>query len=157
MNGPDEKDIQETERASETRSADAPLMNNETLSAADAQFEAALSRAMRRVETRAELSAKLLALADEAHAQHRAKGGGLRLLRLSNGGRVLMLPQQRSWLGGAIAAVLALGVFVGSHSYQKHERRVEAQRQFETAERITDQTLEHTREQLRAAGITLGQ
>ena len=130
---------------------------NEEMDAKDREFEAALSRAMRRVEVRAELSAKLLVLADEAEEKRVAAGGGWRLLKLSNGGRVLAFPRQRAWMGGAIAAVLALGVFVGQQAHERHERRVEAQRQFETAERITDQTLEHAREQLRQAGITLGQ
>ena len=137
MNGPDEMDDQ--------------------LDAKDREFEAALSRAMRRVEVRAELSAKLLALASEAEEKRVSKGGGWRLLKLSNGGRVLAFPRQRAWMGGAIAAVLAMGVFVGQQAHERHERRVAAQRQFETAERITDQTLEHAREQLRQAGISLGQ
>lgn len=148
MNGPEENMHNENERAPQP---------GEPMSAADLAFEAALSRAMKRVETRAELSQRLLTLADEAHRKHHAGGGGLKLLKLSNNGRILTFPQQRAWMGGAIAAVLALGVFIGTHSYQEHERRVEAQRQFATAERITDQALEHTREQLREAGITLGQ
>ena len=130
---------------------------DQELDAKDREFEAALSRAMKRVEVRAELSAKLLVLADEAEEKRVAAGGGMRLLKLSNGGRVLAFPRQRAWMGGAIAAVLAIGVFVGQQAHERHERRVEAQRQFETAERITDQTLERTREQLRQAGITLGQ
>lgn len=149
MNGPEESfKINEKESA---------LPPDEPMSAADLEFEAALARAMKRVEPRPELTQKLLALADEAHWKQRASGRGLKVLRRSSSGRILIFPQQRAWLGGAIAAVLALGVFIGSHSYQQHEKRVEAQRQFETAERITDQTLEHTREQLREAGITLGQ
>lgn len=148
MNGPEENIHNEDERA---------LQPEEPMSTADLAFEAALSRAMKRVEVRGELSQKLLTLADEAHQKRHAAGGGLKLLKISNGGRLLMFPQQRAWVGGAIAAVLALGVFIGTHSYQEHERRVEAQRQFATAERITDQALEHTREQLREAGITLGQ
>lgn len=59
---------------------------NEEMDAKDREFEAALSRAMRRVEVRAELSAKLLALADEAEQKRVASFGGLSLLKLSNGG-----------------------------------------------------------------------
>ena len=36
-------------------------------------------------------------------------------------------------MGGAIAAVLAMGVFAGAHIHEQHERRVMAQQQFETA------------------------
>jgi hypothetical protein len=39
--------------------------------------------------------------------------------------------------------------------HTEHERRVQAEQQFETAERITDQALQHTREQLRSQGIYL--
>ena len=122
------------------------------------EFERALGRAMQRVEVRAETAAKLLALAEEAERKRLDAGGGLRPIRLLNGGRVLAMPripQARAWTGAAIAAVLAMGCFVGAHLHTEHERRAQAERQFETAERITDQTLEHTREQLRAQGIEL--
>jgi hypothetical protein len=154
MNGPEERD-----QRSEIRDQ-VEEIRDQGEEARDAEFEAALSRAMRRVEVRAELSAKFLTLAAEAEQKRVEAGGGARLLKLSNLGRVLAFPQQRAWLGGVgvgLAAVLALGVFVGSRAYERHEQRVQAQRQFETAERITDQTLEHTREQLRQAGIVLGQ
>ena len=147
MNGPEEKD-QRTEMRNEL---DDPRM---------AEFERALSRAMQRVEVRAETSAKFLALAEEAERKRLHAGGGFRLIKLSNGGRVFTmprLPQARAWMGGAIAAVLAMGVFVGAHIHEQHERRVMAQRQFETAERITDETLARTREQLERHGISLDQ
>jgi hypothetical protein len=124
------------------------------------EFEQALSRAMQRVEVRAETSAKFLALAEEAERKRVHAGGGFRLIKLSNGGRVFTMPRPRAWMGGAIAAVLALGVFVGTHvheQHEQHERRVMAEQQFQTAERITDETLEHTREQLEQRGIKLDQ
>jgi hypothetical protein len=127
------------------------------------EFEQALSRAMQRVEVRAETSAKFLALADEAERKRVQAGGGFRLIKLSNGGRVFTmprLPQARAWMGGAIAAVLAMGVFAGAHihdQHEQHERRMMAQQQFETAERITDETLARTREQLERQGISLDQ
>jgi hypothetical protein len=129
------------------------------------EFEQALGRAMQRVEVRAETSAKFLALADEAERKRLHAGGGFRLIKLSNGGRVftmprLRIPQARAWMGGAIAAVLAIGVFAGAHirdQHQQHERQVMAQQQFETAERITDETLARTREQLERHGINLEQ
>jgi hypothetical protein len=63
-------------------------------------------------------------------------------------------------MGGAIAAVLAIGVFAGAHiheQHEQHERQVMAQQQFETAERITDETLERTKAQLERKGIYLDQ
>jgi hypothetical protein len=124
------------------------------------EFERALGRAMQRVEVRAETTAKLLALAEEAERKPVQAGGGLRLIRFSNGGRVFAMPRippARAWMGGAIAAVLAVGVFAGAHIHTEHERKVQAERQFEAAERITDQALEQTREQLRSQGIYLDQ
>ena len=125
------------------------------------EFEQALARSMRRVEVRAETTAKFLALAEEAERKRMHAGGGFRLIKLSNGGRVFAMPGPRAWtrtwLGGAIAATLAMGVFVGAHVHEQHERRVEAQRQFDTAERITDETLARTRAELARQGIELEQ
>jgi hypothetical protein len=150
MNGPEERD-KRTEMRDEV---DDPRMK---------EFEQALGRAMQRVEVRAETSAKFLALAEEAERSRIKGGGGLRLVRLSNGGRVFAMPrvpQARAWMGGAIAAVLAMGVFFGTHiheQHEQHERQVTAQLEFETAERITDETLARTRERLERRGINLEQ
>ena len=144
MNGPEERREMQFEM-------DDPRMR---------EFEQALSRAMQRVEVPAETSAKLLALAEEAEQKRVHAGDGLRLIRFSNGGRVLAmprLPQTRAWMGGASAAVLAMGVFVGTHVHEQHERRVVAQQQFETAQRITDETLARTRAELEQRGIKLDQ
>jgi hypothetical protein len=64
----------------------------------------------------------------------------------------------RAWLGGAIAAALLAGVFVGDqvHERRERERADTAQRQFEAGMRITDAALEHTRDQLRRAGVLVG-
>jgi hypothetical protein len=62
----------------------------------------------------------------------------------------------QTWAGGAIAAMLVLGVFGTEQVHVRHERTVRAalaQQQFETATRITDRALEHTREQLARAGV----
>ena len=135
MNGPEEKDQLQFEEKD-------PRMRD---------FEQALERAMRQVEVRPETTAKLLALADEAD-QKRVPAAA---------GRVMAMPRprawSRSWMGGAIAAVLAMGCFVGAHIHEQHERRVEAQHQFETAERITDETLARTRAELARQGIELEQ
>jgi hypothetical protein len=145
MNGPEERD--------ERRNA----MDFEVDDARMKEFEESLSRAMRRVEVRAETTAKFLALAEEAERKRVHAGGGFRLIKFSNGGRVFAMPRPRAWMGGAIAAVLAMGIFVGAHVHEQHERRAVAQQQFETAQRITDQTLERTREQLERQGIDLDQ
>jgi uncharacterized protein HemX len=151
MNGPEE-DKREQEMGFET---DDPRMK---------EFEQALSRAMQRVEVRAETSAKFLALAEEAEKKRLQAGGGIRLIKFSgytgNWGRVLAMPRPRAWMGGAIAAVLAIGVFAGAHireQHEQHERQVLAQQQFEAAERITDETLARTRAELERRGINLYQ
>lgn len=155
MNGPEKRDQRE-EMKDELND---PEMNDPRMQ----EFEQALSRAMQRVEVRAETSAKFLALAEDAERKRAHAGGGFRLIKFSNGGRVFAmprLPQARAWMGGAIAAVLALGVFFGTHiheQHEQHERRMAAQLQFETAERITDETLARTREQLEQRGINLEQ
>jgi hypothetical protein len=119
------------------------------------EFEQALARAMQRVDVRAETTAKLLALADEADRKPVHAGGSFRLIKFSKGGRMFATPRPRAWMGGAIAAVLATGCFVGARIHIEQERRMHAERQFETAERITDQTLARTREQLAQRGIRL--
>jgi hypothetical protein len=150
MNGPEEN-----EREQEMQfEVDDPRMK---------EFEQALSRAMQRVELRAETTAKFLALAEEAERKRVHAGGGFRLIKFSNGGRVFAmprLPQARAWMGGAIAAVLAIGVFAGAHiheQHEQHERQAMAQQQFETAERITDEALARTRAELEQRGINLEQ
>ena len=58
------------------------------------------------------------------------------------------------WAGAAVAAALAIGVLAGEHVHDSRNReRANANQQFEAATRITDQALEHTREQLRQAGV----
>jgi hypothetical protein len=147
MNGPEENEREQQMKFE----GDDPQMK---------EFEQTLARAMQRVEVRAETSAKFLALAEEAERSRVKAGGGLRLVRLANGGRVLAMPRPRAWMGGAIAAVLAMGVFAGAHiheQHEQHERQMMAQQQFEAAERITDETLARTREQLERKGISLEQ
>jgi hypothetical protein len=72
---------------------------------------------------------------------------------------VRMQPRARPWIGGAIAAALLVGIFVSDQMHLRHDReRAElAQRQFEAGMRITDETLEHAREQLKQAGVRLGE
>jgi hypothetical protein len=149
MNGPDERE----QKAESSTAPGAESFEDAHLT----DFEQALTRAMKRVELRAETTKKFLALAEEAERNRVHAGSGFGLIKLSNGGRVFAMPRPRAWMGGAIAAVLAMGIFVGTHVHEEHERRVEAQKQFETAERITDQTLARTREELARQGIELEQ
>jgi hypothetical protein len=78
--------------------------------------------------------------------------------------KVVTMPlRARPWIGGAIAAVLLVGVYTGVHTgEQAHQRREReraerAQQQFDAGMRITDQTLEHVRLQLQQAGIGAGE
>ena len=73
--------------------------------------------------------------------------------------KVLWMPRRvRLWAGGAIAAALLAGVFFAEEAHQRHQREEAAlaQQQFELAMRITDRTLEHTRQQLWNTGIRIG-
>ena len=124
-------------------------------------FERALRHAMRREEVRHELTAKLLAIAGEVEAERQARGGGVRLVKTSTGGRVLAFPRRHAWAGGAVAAALlvAAGLGVGGavHVHQRHERAAIATRNFEQATAIEQQVLARTRQQLREQGVELGQ
>jgi hypothetical protein len=124
------------------------IFENEMDQKAFASLEQSLAKTLAPMEAPAGFVDRVMA---RAHAGEAAKRTG--------GGRLLVMPmrQWRAWAAGAVAAVLVLGALEGSRVHQQQERRVEAQRQFETAERITDQTLQHTREQLRQQGILLDQ
>lgn len=148
MNGPEDREQREDITAPGTESVEDAHLT---------EFEQALARAMKRVELRAETTAKFLALAEEAERKRVHAGGGFRLIKFSNGGRLFAMPKPRAWMGGAIAAVLAIGCFVGAHVHEQHERQIEAQQQFETAERITDEALARTRAELEQQGINLDQ
>ena len=69
----------------------------------------------------------------------------------------LTFPKQRAWMGGAIAGLLVLSVLGGERVHQEHERAARAQREYETAMRITDRALEQAREQVQQSGISLDQ
>ncbi|HEY5381439.1 MAG TPA: hypothetical protein VIJ65_04240 [Acidobacteriaceae bacterium] len=68
-------------------------------------------------------------------------------------GKLLAMPvrQWRAWAAGAVAAVIVMGALQGERVHQEHERRVQAQRQFEAAEQITDQALAQARAQVQRA------
>lgn len=112
------------------------------------EFERALTRALRRVDAPQGFAARAMerASADDTLPANvitiRPRFAAFRL---------------QAWMGGAIAALLVLGVFGAEqvHVRQQRERAALAQRQFETAERITDQALAQVRAQVEGAGIPL--
>jgi hypothetical protein len=125
-------------------------------------FEAALTRALRPVQP-PETLAKFLAIAAEAE-QHK-RSTGRRWFRPASGGLIFVAPKwemprrsiwPRAFAGGALAAVLLLGVFVAEQAHRRHEQAAATQ-QFATSERVTDEAIQRTREQLMRAGVPLDQ
>ena len=113
-------------------------MNEFDQKQAERQLEHRLTRAMQHVDPP-------LGFADSVMA---------RATTASRRNVLVMSPRAGAWITGAIAAMLALGVFTGERVHQRHERE-RANQEFETATRITDQALAHTREQLQRAGVPL--
>ena len=116
------------------------------------EFERALTRAMARVNP-PETLAKFLMKAAEVEAESR-------LPRRERKNKWAWFVPQRTaygWMGGALAAVLVVGVFGVEQVHVRHEREQAAQatQQFETAMRVTDHALDQTRAQLQRAGIRL--
>jgi hypothetical protein len=113
------------------------------------EFEQGLSAAMRRVDAPEGFAERTLAQAIAARIESstpkRAKV-------------LTMARHTRQWVGGAIAAALVVGAFTGEETHLRHQREqvALAQQQFEIAMRITDQTLEHVRQQLQQAGVGMG-
>ncbi|HEY5328950.1 MAG TPA: hypothetical protein VIJ79_03620 [Acidobacteriaceae bacterium] len=110
------------------------------------EFEQELGRRMRRVDPPEGFAERLLERA-AAQTPLRAK--------------VLTMPRRtvfRAWVGGAIAAALVTGVFVGEQAHlRSRDRKAEAARQqFETAMRVTDRALDPTRASLQRVGLALG-
>jgi hypothetical protein len=114
------------------------------------EFDKALTRALRPVAP-PETLARFLAAAAEVEAERT-------LPRRERKHRwAWFVPQPHRWAFAAAAAALFVGIFAGGNVYQRHQREAEATRQFETATGITDQALQHTREQLAKAGVLLEQ
>ncbi len=118
------------------------------------EFERALQRALRPVNP-PETLARFLAIAAEAEEQRQRRGRWWLWWKPASGGRVLVLPRASApWMGGALAAAVVLAVVVGQQVHVRHER-ARATAEFETATRITEQTMQQTREQLMRAGVPL--
>jgi hypothetical protein len=73
--------------------------------------------------------------------------------------KVIVMPsRRRAWMSGAVAAaVLVAGLLTQQAEvrHQRHQAEV-AQQQFDSAIRITSETLDDTRQQLRDAGVEIG-
>lgn len=119
-------------------------------------FERALQKALQnKVSASPETLAKFLAIAEEAQEHQRRTGKWW--FTPKSGGKVLVFPKPRAWVGGALAAALVIGVFTAEQVHDRRERRVAAEQQFETATHIEDMALAHAREQLARKGISLDQ
>jgi hypothetical protein len=113
-----------------------------------AEFELQLARAMRRVDAPEGFAERIM----ERSASPAEKVVAMRPRR--------GLVRMQAWMGGAIAAVLALGMFGAEQLHQRRERAEEAAKadqQFAVAMQVTDHALETTREQLQRAGLKFGE
>ena len=108
------------------------------------QFEEYLSVQLRRVDAPEGFEDSILARAD-AEAPTLAK--------------VIVMPSRRRvWTSGAVAAALLVGGLLTQQVEVRRQRQQAevAQQQFDTAIRITGETLDDTRQQLRDAGLEIG-
>ena len=119
------------------------------------EFEQALTRGLRRVEAPGDLMARVMAQVEGEYA-------GPRLVREKEhaGG-------WREWFSfgwkpawGALAAMLVASILTGHvvHEHRVEEQtraRVQASREFDVSVQITDKAMDHARDQLRRAGVSL--
>ena len=110
-----------------------------------AEFELQLARAMARVAVPEGFAARVLDRAASPAAQT------VVVMRPRSG-----LWRMQAWAGGAIAAVLVLGMFGAEQLHQRREQ-AKADQQFALAMQVTDHALAQTREQLQRAGLKLGE
>jgi len=116
-------------------------------------FEKQLTKAMQRVDAPETLMRSVMLQVDAervaapAHVSN-ARHGAPRVWVWS-----------RAWFGAAAfaTALLLVSVVGGERLHERHVREAQATQQFETATRITDAALQHTREQLARAGVSLEQ
>jgi hypothetical protein len=125
-----------------------------------AEFELQLARAMSRVDAPEGFAARVMeraasprgVVAGPAQVSEARPGApGVVVMRRRSG-----LLRMQAWAGGAIAAVLALGMFGAEQLHLRRERE-RADQQFAVAVQVTDHALAQTREQLARAGLNLGQ
>ena len=108
-----------------------------------AEFELQLARAMRHVDAPDGFAARVMDMAEETQA--------VVVMGPRNG-----LWRMQAWMGGAIAAVLAIGMYGAEVLHQRREQ-AKADQQFAVAMQATDHALAQTREQLQRAGLKLGE
>jgi hypothetical protein len=137
-----------------------------------AEFELQLARAMRRVDAPEGFAARVM---ERAASPKRVVAAPAQVsearpfdkLRAGSGAPgVVVIPKRsglwrmQAWAGGAIAAVLVLGMFGAEQLHLRHERAEQtamANQQFAVAMQVTDHALAQTREQLARAGLNLGE
>jgi hypothetical protein len=123
-------------------------------------LEAQLRKALERVDAPPTLR---LFLETAIEAQEHQRRTGKWWFTPQRGGKLLVLPKPWRWMtsplaGGALAAVLVVGVFVtGEQVHREHVRQAQATQQFEQATQITDRALERAREKMRKAGVDIDQ
>lgn len=121
--------------------------------AGQAELEAALTRALRRVDAPEGFAARLAAMAEAEERSAKAA------LPPQEPRRRILLGWKPIW--GAMAALLVAGVLAGHAVHDRHEAqarthaRTQASRKFDVSVQITDRALEHAREQLRRRGVPL--
>jgi hypothetical protein len=112
-----------------------------------AEFELQLARAMRRVDAPEGFAARVM---DRAASPVEVEQKVL-VIRPRSG-----LWRLQAWMGGALAAVLALGMYGAEVLHQRREQ-AKADQQFAVAMQATNHALTQTREQLQRAGLKLGE
>lgn len=108
-----------------------------------AEFELMLARAMARVDAPEGFATRVMEKAGQKQT--------VITMRPRNG-----LWRMQAWMGGAIAAALAVGMYGAEVLHQRREQ-AKADQQFAVAMQVTDHALAQTREQLQRAGLKLGQ
>ncbi len=140
------------------------------------ELERALTKALRRVDAPEGFAEKVVGRAcaapmhEDGMVMNGAAGMGAAPAQVSEArpgapGVVAMQPRRwpvrmQAWMGGAIAAALALGMFGAEQIHLRRERAAQAaaaNEQFDAAVRVTDRALAQTREQLQRAGLNLGE
>ena len=64
------------------------------------------------------------------------------------------VPRPQRWAAGGVAAALVVGSLAGEQLHRRHQQEL-ADRQFDTAVRVTGHALDQTRAQLLRSGIQL--
>lgn len=142
----------------ETQPANATPQNDATQNEARGEvLEAQMHAAMQHLEAPT-------GFADRVMARVAAEGAAT-VVALSPRRRLFVLPRRavessmtlrrhNPWLAGSIAAALLLAGSLGHQAYLRHERVV-ANQQFATTLRVEQQTMNHVRAQLAAAGVPM--